>query len=176
MKSEEKILVEYEGLIRATVSRVVKNFNKRRHIDDYDDFLSVARMAAWRAITTYQSDKKAKLSTYIVRCITNNLIQLDRHANKVSSPDLDFVDDEFQIELRAGHTDVRYTAQSKLLTSDEETVLRKIVSGKPLPMIVREKSFSEHVTRRRASEEVGKCLDRIRQKLTFKEVSQLILT
>jgi len=174
MKSEV-ILREYEGLIRATTKRVVRNFNRSRHINDYEDFLSVARVAAWRAITTYRDDKNAKLSTYIVRCIQHKLFDLDRAANKKAAPDLEFIGDSAEIEYRCVTTE-RYLPPSSILNDDEANLLRKVIKGKDMPTIVRERSFSKHITRRKASLEVSKCLRHIRQRLTLKELSQLILT
>ena len=72
--SVDEQLKTFEPLLKA----VVGSFVDRRDYDETADALNEARIAAWKAIITYQKNKKAKLSHYISSCVRNRMVDLKR--------------------------------------------------------------------------------------------------
>lgn len=73
---ESRALLEHRDLIHRVVKCNVK-FVAEGH--DLDDYVSEANIAALKAIRTYRSDNKTKLSTYIVDCVRHRLIDMHKH-------------------------------------------------------------------------------------------------
>lgn len=171
MTKEELILKDHERLIIHTTNRVIRKFKKSRHISDYDDFVAEARIAAWKAIVSYKSDKQTKLSTYIARCIANRLKDLNKKAYRQSTPDLEFYGPEdfhYDQPIDPSVTNVGS------LSSDELSILKKVMGGKPLKVIINECASIKDVSTEYARKKVIRCLHRIRQKLTLEETIRLV--
>jgi len=65
------------------VAFIVKKYGN--HIKDMDDLLSVGTIGLIKAINTYSSKKGAKLGTYAVRCINNEVLMYLRASKKYAN-------------------------------------------------------------------------------------------
>jgi len=65
------------------VAFIVKKYGN--HIKDMDDLLSVGTIGLIKAISTYSSKKGAKLGTYAVRCINNEILMYLRASKKYAN-------------------------------------------------------------------------------------------
>jgi len=66
---------EIENTIGYTVSYFIRTHALKQ---PREDLIAEARLAAWRAVKTYDETKNAKLKTYVVNCVSNRLRDLRR--------------------------------------------------------------------------------------------------
>lgn len=171
-----RLLVTYDALIRAAAFKYTKHFTSARHIETSDDLISEARIAAWKAITSYRHGKKAKLETYITVCIRNRMIELNRKAHRQCRPELAFPGERltYAADLQATDDPTERLAEDltlrEILNEREYRVLSHLRAGGDLKDLV-----SEYQTRKRtiveARHEVTTCLHRIRRKLKLRGLS-----
>lgn len=173
--NESKVLRDHEGLIRKTVSICIRNFRASRHSRDYDDYLQEAKIAAIRAYRNYRDDRKAKLSTYIVSCIKNHMIDLDRAVNRQKTPDLQYQVDNESVEIPTVACNPVYTIETYLSDYDAR-IFRLIKVKDTIAEVVSEWARITGKDKRESSDEVMSCFERIRQRLTFKDANRLLMT
>lgn len=75
----EKLLIKYQGLL-LSVSQKYSNMCPEES-RDFDDFLQEAKIAFFKAIETYNEDKKITFGAYAKVCIRNRLISYVRMLN-----------------------------------------------------------------------------------------------
>lgn len=174
MDDIDKLLRKYEGLIRATACKYTRQFGRStRYLGNSDDHLAEARIAAWRALVTYDDKKQTKVETYMIGCIKNRMIDLTRRANRPSRPSLHFEDRETLTMMadligsydRAEETDDRLV-YAKLLDPPEFETLCHFLDGGGLDQLVRERCRKTPVGSTSALRgEIVQCLRRIQLKL-----------
>lgn len=77
--SAKNILIEHNLRL---VTHIIKKY---QHLeDDPDDLISIGTIGLIKAISTYDSEKKAKLATYACRCIENEILMMLRGKRKTN--------------------------------------------------------------------------------------------
>lgn len=153
----EVTLKEFDNLIKIVTRKVIQKFNYEKHFDQYEDFISEARIAAWMAIKTYNKDKNAKLDTYITRCIKNRLYSINRKRNRKKNPSILLSGDIAMLADNNNWEHPHFTIQT-LLNEKEIKIVENVINGESLKQLG-------------SRREVKKCLDQIRQKLTLEETN-----
>jgi len=171
-----RLLAHHDALIRAAALKYTKHFTTARHIEVSDDLINEARIAAWKAIRTYQTGKNAKIETYITVCIRNRMIELHRKAHRQCRPELTFPGEKMTqvADLQATEDPTEQLTEvltlKKILNDREYHVLSHLKSGGCIDVLV-----AEYQTRKRtpveARHEVVLCLHRIRRKLKLRGLS-----
>jgi DNA-directed RNA polymerase specialized sigma subunit len=141
----------------------------KTHLNTEEDLFSEARIAAMVAITSYDLDKKTKLSTFVAECVTNRLRDIDRYERRRPSFDeipedlegtgYDTIEDmEFNMTMRSVLNDREYLVYFKIFVEDRS--IRDISVGENKIM---------------SKGEASQCLRLILQKFRFLEKSQIRL-
>ena len=181
MTDVDGLLKKYEGLIRATTIKYTRAFKQARHIGNLDDHVAEANIAAWRAIQTFQSDKQTKLETYMIGCIRNRMIDINRKACRQSRPELTFESgvadhDDHVRRVEPIAEDLSQVVEDRLsferILDEEEyqTLVHFLDGGGTEQLVVSRcrKTSGEKVVVRM---EIVACLHRIRHKLESSGVS-----
>ena len=116
---ESKLLLDHQELIRRVVACNVKFFNGG---NDFDDYVSEANIAAIKAIRSFKEDSGAKLSTYIVGCVRNRLIDLHKHYARQK-----YQAEEFPIDDYAQY--FHYSPSRIVLTQKEKSLAIKAIDA-----------------------------------------------
>lgn len=74
----EKMIKENEKLIYYVYNGLSKNNYLKRY---KEEFLDAGLVGLWKGCKTYDESKKMKLSTYLYRCIKNEMLQFIRSQN-----------------------------------------------------------------------------------------------
>lgn len=173
MTDVTKLLKKYESLIRATTVKYTRGFRPSRHIGNLEDHIAEATVAAWKALATYRDDKSTKVETYMIGCIRNRLIDIDRTANRGGRPELTFEADELN-ELVADSTieavEERITYE-RVLDQDEYETLCHFLDGGGIEQLVAARCRKTKGERRLVRMEITQCLHHIRHKLESRGLS-----
>ena len=79
LEEQEKIILENQKL----VYYLVKKFNVVP--DNYEDFVSVGTIGLIKGINSFNIEKGARLSTYVSRCIDNEILMHLRATKKLGA-------------------------------------------------------------------------------------------
>ncbi len=70
------ILIEHNLRL---VAHIVKKYNEA---GENDDLISIGTIGLIKGISSFNSDKKTKLATYVARCVENEILMSHRHEKK----------------------------------------------------------------------------------------------
>ncbi|MBR1970281.1 MAG: RNA polymerase sporulation sigma factor SigK [Clostridia bacterium] len=73
------ILIEHNLRL---VAHIVKKYNEA---GENDDLISIGTIGLIKGISSFKSDKKTKLATYVARCVENEILMSLRHEKKFSN-------------------------------------------------------------------------------------------
>ena len=76
-KNARNILIEHNLRL---VAHIVKKFDN--NINDSDDLISIGTIGLIKGIDSYKSDKNIRLTTYVARCIENEILMYYRSIKK----------------------------------------------------------------------------------------------
>lgn len=183
--NENEMLTEYERLIYATVQKYTYKIDEKRTCNTFEDLLQEGRIAALKAIRTYSTDHRTKLSTYIVNCVRNRLRDLNKKANAKKNPVTQHFADMTPFEK--GTTDDEETFNTKMtldayLESDDFKMICPVLdygcTVNDLVRDVQEKrlenvdcEYEKRKVMKESREEVVACLSRVQQVLRLKGVN-----
>ena len=136
------------------VAHVCKKYNGSA---EADDLLSVGSLGLIKGIDSYKKDKGSQLSTYVSRCIENEILMLLR-ANKkhkvcVSIEETIGVDKDGQ-EMLLGdiipqeqEKDPAHIVEKKILLSDSKKIMKKFLSEREYKIICLRYGLIDHIER-----------------------------
>ncbi len=78
-ESARNILVEHNLRL---VAHIVKKYSDK---GDCDDLISIGTIGLIKGISSYKTDKKTRLATYVARCIENEILMSIRHDKRYSN-------------------------------------------------------------------------------------------
>lgn len=79
----KRILIEHNLRLVAHVAKKYQNTG-----EDLEDLISIGTIGLIKAISTFDIDRSARLSTYAARCIDNELLRMLRSRKKVPEKSL----------------------------------------------------------------------------------------
>ncbi|MBQ7792096.1 MAG: RNA polymerase sporulation sigma factor SigK [Clostridia bacterium] len=137
------------------VAYVAKKYSKEKK--DFDDMVSIGTIGLIKAVNSFNPDKKIRLATYAVRCITNEILMdmrtekklvdevsleepigKDSEGNEISLMDI-LTDEEesvFQEAMKEIHQKKLYRAIRTCLTDREQEIILLrygLLDGNPIP-------------------------------------------
>lgn len=158
MTTIEQQLRKYEGLIRHTTHKLLAKHRNSRRRDGFDDYLSEARIAAWRAIKAFDEARHVRVETFIICAVRNHLATVDRALNsKMRTP---FAEAEFLEAIESGGHDRRFAALAEIkdaLCENDYQLVRQLAMGHGITELAEARGVRR--------EEVIQCLHRIQHKL-----------
>ena len=182
--NENKVLTEYDRLIRNTVKIYAKKIDQSRTCNTLEDFLQEGRIAALKAIRSYDKDLKTKLSTYIVNCVKNRIRDLHRNAHALRIPPSDITEDMTMHSVK-GDTDLidtRMTLKYYLESEDFKMIAPVLQDGCTVPDLIRDlqeerlvhvkNKYNRRKIMRESREDVVSCLCQVQRVLGLKGVSR----
>lgn len=127
-KDARNILIEHNLRL---VAHIVKKFNPPIGLSD--DLISIGTIGLIKGVDSYQSDKNIKITTYVARCIENEILMYYRSARKfqntVSLDDYIGTDkDGNKINLKDVIKDKNKPIEEELYLKDNIDLLKKFVT------------------------------------------------
>jgi hypothetical protein len=176
-ESIEQKLKTHEPLIRRiTVKLLRKHYHPHRR-DSFDDYLSEARIAAWKALRSHQNKQHANIEYLIICAVRNHLCSIDRRLDRSKRKPLtqeeftEFVGEKGNgVSLLAECIDVE-----SALDQDEFQLIRRLAMGHTLLDLARERCGGDVTTKQlnRRKSEIMACLQHIRLKLILNDASPI---
>lgn len=134
-KEEEELLLKYKNGDQSAKNKLIEhNLRLVAHIakkytsvfKDCDDAVSIGTIGLIKGISSYNFDKKTKLSTYISRCIENEILMAVRSGKKIQN--------EISIDEPIGtDSEGNKITFNDILSNDEDEILDtvnlKLVKG-----------------------------------------------
>lgn len=159
---ESHCLVRFDRIIRS----VVNKYTYDKCHSEKDDLYQEARIAALGAIRSFNKGKKSKLSTHIVNCVRNRLIDINRSNNyyKRSNEGLDAYSEHTglceEIYLNEDYYErsVIKTSLEKYMNSSELSMVMSVVDKNMTITDIVEQFKESYNDRAECKREVRKCL------------------
>jgi DNA-directed RNA polymerase specialized sigma24 family protein len=166
---EQAELTKYRRLIESIAIGKAKSLHL--HTND-DDVKAEAMAAALKAVRTYRSQSRAKLSTHITSCVLNKIRDLKKHESR-RLVDLEELEDEQHPDTGDYFVDTVDTVIDieQALTEFEKEIVERLLDGyKKIDIIESIRGGDSFAT---AKGKLNLCLSRIQRKLSSLDLSQL---
>jgi len=187
--NESDVLRKFDLLIIRTVRDNTKNIDRSRSCNDLEDFIQEGRIAALKAIRTHEKKRNVKLSTYIVSCVRNRIVDLHRRS-RVRPPADCYKEypyeppvdsDEFLVENKLSLEKYLNSKNFEmfmpvLLDGSSVADLVKFAKEKRLEKIRKPTGYDKWISEKESREDVVKCLCRVQQILELEDESQISQT